>query len=131
MNENNGVVRIKARSVKKFAIGEDGPVFELDVVRAYDEWAQIDASFRDAAGVVPKDQIVAWSNARGSFAEKVVADAYALTPQPQEPPRLDGGQVGDFMARLAEEVDKLKVFFEPKFERPQSSPQSSELRFSM
>lgn len=124
MISQNGVVRIGRKGIINFAFGDDGAPFALDVIRAYDEWAQIDQSFRDESGKIVKDQIVAWSGARASFVQQIVEQAGQAI-------NLSGAEVNDFMARLEEEVMKLRAFFEPRTPEKPSSPESTELRFSM
>lgn len=130
MSQTNGVVRIGRKGMVKFAIGEDGPPFDLDVVRVFDEWAQIDQSYRDENGVIAKDQIIAWSGARGSFVQKLLNDVYTMYVGVAAP-TLTGAEVGDFMARLTEEVDKLRSFFEPRLQNKPTSPEGTEIRFQM
>ena len=47
MDNRNGVIRVGRKGMKKFAFGEDGEPFNVDVVVAFQEWVGIDTIFRD------------------------------------------------------------------------------------
>ena len=131
-HSSNGVIRIGRKGIKKFAIGEEGdpralPVFEVDVVVAFQEWVNIDETFRpDMPDADGNRHILA----EGMPAYHQAAVGFVA--------RLGGGEVTtaealDFMARLREEYDKLADFFLPKSSVAPESPDTSEaeLRFSV
>ena len=128
MTSSNGVIRIGRKGTRKFAFG-DGPIFEVDVVVAFQRWITIDDNFR------PED------TAEGGDRSISVADmptyhlaAVAFVEE------LGGGGVTtaealDFIARLREQYDDLAAFFQPKLREERVSPATleggSELRFSV
>lgn len=120
MSSNNGVIRIGKKGIKKFAFGDDGPVFEVDVVVTFQEWIIKDEEFRptedDENGnrPIPTAEMPMYHAA----AQQFVAE-------------LGGGEVTvaealDFLARLREQYDELAVFFRPKSKEKQDSPATSE-----
>lgn len=123
MSASNGVIRIGRKGIKKFAFGEDGAPFDVDVVVAFQEWINIDARFRnEETGLIPHTDMPAYHAA---------AVEYAI--------RLSGGPVTtaealDFVARLREQYDELIDFFQPrsreKLDSPDTSEAHSELQFS-
>ena len=129
----NGVVRFGGRGkngIVTFAIGDDGPEFKIDVIRAWEEWVTVDRNLRDAEGVLPKEQFVAWAGSRASVAQEIIDKAYEQLGVGTVP-KLTGAEVEQFMARLQEEVEKLRVFTEPRSPSKPSSQGNSEIRFQM
>ncbi len=130
MSANNGVIRIGRKGLKKFAFGDDGLPFEVDVVVAFQEWVSIDESFRptevDADGdrLIPTDQMTAYHAAAVDF-------AHGLSGPEQG--SITTAEALDFIARLREQYDELAVFFRPKLQEERASPDTSEaeLRFSV
>lgn len=123
MNTTNGVIRIGRKGIKKFAFGEDGAPFDVDVVVAFQEWIGIDDKFRERSedrSILTMD-MPAYHQAATDFAIRlsggVVTTAEAL----------------DFIARLREQYDEVAAFFQPKSREERVSPATSEaeLRFSM
>ncbi len=125
----NGVVRIARKGLVKFAFG-DGPEFQIDVIAVYDEWWQADASMR-TDGKLPTDKQVAWNETRRAFVQNIAAQAARKSdPACDWKPALSMAEVGEFMARLNDEVEKLRPFFAPTAGVPPSSPENTGLRFS-
>lgn len=128
MSANNGVIRIGRKGIKKFAFGEDGTPFDVDVVVAFQRWIEIDNEFRQdndgsegrliALSDIPLFHKAAVEYVRGLSGSYDVTTAEAL----------------DFIARLREEYDKLADFFQPKsleeLASPSTSEAASELQFS-
>lgn len=117
---NNGVVRIGRKGLRKFAFGDDGEPFEVDVVVAFQRWLEIDEKFRedvqpDAEGlrIIPNSLMSAYHGAAQVFVnecgggETTVAEAL------------------EFIARLREEYDSLADFFRPKSRDERASPDTS------
>jgi hypothetical protein len=133
---NNGVIRVGRKGLRQFAIGEEGdaralPVFEIDVVVAFQQWIAIDDSFRppqpDAEGnrSIPLESMPAYHAAQVAFVEGLGGPVYAG--------KLTTAEAIDFIARLRECYDDLAVFFRPKLREERESPATSEgtsLRFS-
>ena len=121
MSANNGVIRIGRKGIKKFAFGDDGAPFEIDIVIAFQEWVGIDEGFRDESRDIRTEAMPSYHQAAVAFVERLsgstVTTAEAL----------------DFIARLREQYDELANFFRPKFLEERESPGTSEagLRFSV
>ena len=131
MSENNGVIRVGRKGLKKFAFGEDGPPFEVDVVVAFQEWIGIDASFRqeDGSGPILSADMAAYHLAAVEYTKKLSSSHSLMTVVD-----ITTAEALDFIARLREQYDELVVFFQPRSrERPAlpgTSEGASELRFS-
>ena len=123
MSSSNGVIRIGRKGIKKFAFGEDGEPFDVDVVVAFQEWVTIDDQFRQRDDVemieerqsVRLEDMPAYHNAAVEFVKRlsgcqVITSAEAL----------------DFIARLREQYDELADFFVPRSRRGRASPVISE-----
>lgn len=123
MSASNGVIRIGRKGLKKFAFGEDGAPFEVDVVVAFQKWVDIDRSLRSEDGngdILPEDMPSFHAAAVG-----FVADVSGST--------VTVAEALDFVARLREQYDELACFFHPKSPEKRGSPAISgtELRFSV
>ena len=111
--------------MKKFAFGEHGPAFEVDVVVAFQEWIGIDKSFRqeDGDGAILTADMPAYHLAAVEYAKKLSNDDVTTA------------EALDFIARLREQYDELVGFFQPRSREKRASPDTSEeasaLRFSM
>lgn len=127
MSASNGVIRIGRKGIKKFAFGEDGPVFEVDVVGAFQRWIAIDESFRGDSGEekVKTIDMPQYHQAAVTFAEELGGPAYTG--------KVTIAEALDFKARLQEQYEELADFFRPKSrEKPDSLGTSgAELRFSV
>lgn len=125
MSANNGVIRIGRKGIKKFAFGEEGSAFDVDVVVAFQEWITVDESLREASDdrSIPVGMMAEYHTQAVDFVK-----------------RLSGGNVEElttaealeFIALLRDEYNKLTDFFQPKLREEQDSPDTSEveLRFS-
>lgn len=121
-NSTDGVIRIGRKGLRKFAFGDDGPVFEVDVVVAFQRWVEIDDGFRTEEDKNSKDgsRSISISDLPAYHAEAVNFVA-----------ELGGGRATtaealDFIARLREQYDELADFFQPKSRREQESLATSE-----
>jgi hypothetical protein len=133
MSTSNGVIRIGRKGLRKFAFGEDGPVFEVDVVVAFQRWIDIDDSFRpiqeteDGLRPIPNNEMANYHQAAVEFVKEL-----SRNPATEECPSITTAEALDFIARLREQYDELAVFFRPKLRKERESPDSSgvELQFS-
>lgn len=121
MSQSNGVIRIGRKGIKKFAFGDDGPVFEVDVVATMQQWFIISDSYRtqeDTNGdkSVPLEQMCNY------HAE---AQTYVTSLQGDEAIHLTVAEALDFLARLREEFNRLADFFRPKLQEEEDSPDTS------
>jgi hypothetical protein len=109
---NNGVIRLSRKGLKKFAFGDDGPPFEVDVVTTFQQWSELDEGYRDENRGV-KDMMsyhtaaVEYVKHISKYNELTVAEAF------------------DFIARLREAYDDVAVFFRPKSLEERGSPGTS------
>ena len=111
MSANNGVVRIGRKGLKKFAFGDDGAPFEVDVVVAFQTWISVDESFRqdDDEGnrIIPTESVASYHQAAVDFVH-----ALGRTTNPQL--NITTAEALDFIARLREQYDELAIFFRPR-----------------
>lgn len=135
MSASNGVIRIGRKGLKKFAFG-DGPVFEVDVVVAFQQWVAIDESFRPETEDADGNRRVAVENmaAYHQAAVEFVSQLQNFHDPKHLPMRemITTAEALDFIARLREQYEELAVFFRPNLQKEQDLPASSgaELRFS-
>ena len=130
MSANNGVIRVGRKGKKKFAFGEDGQPFEVDVVVAFQEWIGIDDQFRDRS----EDRSILITD-MPEYHRAAVAFVVGLAVNQinNEAPEITTAEALDFIARLREQYDEVATFFQPRSREEQDSPATSgaELRFSV
>ena len=134
MSANNGIIRIGRKGLKKFAFGEDGPPFEVDVVMAFQQWIGVDESFRpeeegpNGTRSIPVDRIPEYHKKAVEFAALWASNYQGCDKVPD----ITTAEALDFIARLREQYDELADFFQPKLrEKPASHDTSeTELLFS-
>ena len=129
-SSNNGVIRVGRKGRKKFAFGDDGHVFEVDVVVAFQQWICVDDEFREGKEdrAVSVADMPAYHHAAVDFVKKL-----ATNPITGDQPDVTTAEALDFIARLREQYDELADFFQPKSREKPGSPGSTgtELRFSV
>lgn len=129
-NNGDGVIRVGRKGRKKFAFGEDGEPFEVDVVVAFQEWIGIDDEFRDRT----EDRSVAVADMAEYHAAAVdFVRRKATSPiDDTEVPLITTAEALDFIARLREQYDEVADFFQPRPRAERDSPDTSEavLQFS-
>lgn len=129
MSQSNGVIRIGRKGRRRFAFGDDGAPFEVDIVVAFQNWIEIDNNFRpeeeDANGsrAVPLVDMPAYHAAAVAFVKGLSGDNTL---------EITVAEALDFIARLREAYDDLARFFRPKSSDERASPDTSEpaLQFS-
>lgn len=125
MSAGNGIIRIGRKGRKKFAIGEEGEPFEIDIVVAFQEWVSIDNSFRENSEdrTIPVADMAAYHQAAVDFVTRL-SNGTAT--------EISTTEALDFVARLREQYDEVSAFFQPKSRVEPESLDSSgaELRFS-
>lgn len=135
---SNGVIRIGRKGVKKFAFGDDGAPFEVDVVVAFQQWIALDAMYRideqghPDDGTIPQDRIPEYHHAAVEFVDQLRNNGTRGGVQPHDGNRITTAEALDFLARLRECYDEVAAFFRPKSREERASQDSSavELRFS-
>lgn len=122
MSASNGVIRIGKKGLRKFAFGEEGEPFEIDVVATFQQWIIIDEEFRSTSDdkTIPTAEMPAYHRAAQEFIKELSKSDVSV------------GEAFDFLARLREEYDELASFFQPRSRPERGSPVTSEveLRFS-
>lgn len=136
MSADNGIIKIGRKGLKKFAFG-DGPVFEVDVVVAFQEWIRIDDSFRppeDEEGNrrIPMEQMGEYHKTALEYVNELRNRGTRGEVSPNDANRLTTAEALDFLARLREQYDELANFFRPKSRDEPDSQDTSrvEHRFS-
>jgi hypothetical protein len=138
----DGVIRVGRKGCKKFAFGEDGKPFEVDVVVALYQWIEVDEGFRNNGEemtdpktgrvykVIPTEDMARYHASAVKFATELAGGEYN---------EVNGSSLGittaealDFIARLREQHDELVDFFLPRRRgEPESQDTSGvELQFS-
>ncbi len=130
MSISNGVVRISRKGKKKFAFGDEGEAFEIDVVEVFQKWIGVDEQYRDEDRNIPN--VPKFHEAAVNFVKEI-----------SKYPELSTSEALDFLARLREVYDELALFFRPKSleergllgtsegESTDTSEKQTEMRFSM
>lgn len=128
--QTNGVIRVGRKGRKKFAFGEDGAPFEVDIVVAFYQWIAIDQDFRqDQEGqeerIIPLAMMPSYHAAALAFATALAGGDKKNGPD-------NTAEALDFIARLREAYDEVVGFFHPKSREERASPDSSgaDLQFS-
>lgn len=122
MNGSDGVIRISRKGLTKFAIGDENdprklPVFQVDVVQAFQQWSLIDESFRpeeeDANGRrrIPEQNMPQYHQAAVEFVLGLMTNSSKCEYKPNT---ITPAEAFDFIARLRECYDDVAVFFQPK-----------------
>ena len=132
MSNDNGVIRVGRKGIKKFAFGEDGEPFSVDVVVAFQEWVTIDDSFRehtDDRSIVNED-MKDYHTAAVEFVARLAGNSVPIMDASVS--TITTAEALDFIARLQECYDEVAAFFRPKSREEPDSPATSEveLRFS-
>jgi hypothetical protein len=136
VSASNGVIRIGRKGTVKFAFGEDGAPFEVDVVSAFQEWVGVDEGFRQTegpdAGAIKTEDMPAYHAAAVAFAQRCADKTVTPPGRPVITYTLTVAEALDFLARLREQYDELVDFFRPKRRDAGESPGTSGagLRFS-
>lgn len=135
-HSNNGVIRVGRKGLKKFAFGEDGAPFEVDVVAAFQGWLCVDDEFRERDGCV--DRVIntrdmpEYHQAAVAYVQSFAHDSRITETRHPERVDLTIAEALEFLALLRKEYDKLVTFFRPKSQDVPDSPDTSagELQFS-
>lgn len=116
MSESNGVIRIGRKGLKKFAFGEDGAEFSVDVVKTWQEWINIDESVRDTEGQIKAENMPLYHKAVVDFAAEL---------SNSKPESLTVAEGLEFIAKMREQYEELADFFQPKKRKEQEPSASS------
>jgi len=118
---DDGILRIGRKGKVKFAFGENGTPFIVDVVAISNRWWEIRRNFADKDDKVPPDRIE-------EFNRTAIAFVCELAPKDSGPE--SNAEVEEFFKLLADERQKLQRFFVPASPEEPSSPERTELTFS-
>ena len=134
MSANNGVIRVGRKGRKKFAFGEDGAPFEVDVVVAFQQWICIDDQFREQSEdrTIPTAAMQQYHAAAVEFVRSLALGGVQEVDQSNPIYSITTAEALDFIARLREQYDEVAAFFQPKSREELDSQDTSavELRFS-
>ena len=137
MSAGNGVIRIGNRGVTKFEIEfeDEGKIdtvaVSLDVIKVDAFRADLDASFRDKDGVVPKEKAIEHREAWLNFSREAIK-RYAVD-------EAKAAKAADSMSdaaclaihkHITEEVEKLKDFFAVTTVKEESPQPVTEVKYS-
>lgn len=131
MSESNGVIRVGRKGLKKFAFGDDGPPFEVDVVVAFQRWVSIDDSFRpeeeneEGGRPIPNSSMEEYHRAAVMFVNELAGGVQPTGSRVGPYSRITTAEALDFIARLREQYDELANFFRPKLRESSDSPATS------
>ena len=122
MSANNGVIRIGRKGIKKFAFGEEGAAFDVEIVVAFQRWIAMDKQFRqdDGDGTILTEDMPAYHQAAVAYAQEI--SGYGQ----DEATLITTAEALDFIARLREQYDELVDFFQPRLRPEPGSPDTSE-----
>lgn len=133
---HQGVIRVGRKGRKRFAFGDDGEPFEVDVVVAFQAWVWIDEQYRERSedrSVLLAD-MPDYHRAAVDFVTALSADhpSSAGTSHKADTPSISTAEALDFIARLREQYDEVAAFFHPRSREERDSPDTSEveLQFS-
>lgn len=131
MSEKNGectVIRVGRKGLRTFAFG-DGAEFTIDVVVTYNRYLDMRRLFAGDDDRIPPERQAELSRSAWDFVGQVARDSSG-NPQYFGSDDLTMAEAMEFIKYLTQEVIGLQSFFEVKSAEKQSSPESTELRFS-
>jgi hypothetical protein len=126
-SNGDGVVKIGRMGRKKFQLGDYTPV-ELDVAETYQDWCEVDQTFRDEKQKVPQDRVPAMNAAAWEFAAEKLGVGEAVR-QNKLPVRslITLAEALAFLKVLKREYDALTDFFGVDSSDEPSSAKHTEL----
>ncbi len=135
MSGDNGVIRIGKKGRRKFAFGDDGAPFEVDVVVAWQQWIAVDESFRpeedgtpDQDRSIPLERMPEFHQAAVAFvkelatSERLAGDGRTVS---RVVPDISVGEALAFVAQLREQYDEVAAFFRPRSREERAASSSS------
>lgn len=108
-----GVIEVEFEGAEKFSV---------DLVEAYDRWAELEWVYRDKEGVLPRDHINAHGKNKVEFVQSVI-DSHVSDPTKRIV--VSRAEAEFFIEEMRKEVEKLRDFFLPKTVENSSSPAST------
>lgn len=118
MSENNGVIRVGKKGMAKFAIGEEGKPFEVDVVATMQQWFIIHESYQqtegEEKGKIRTEDMPAFHSSAVDFVKQLAPEDNPTTAEALH-----------FLALLREQWDGLIDFFQPRKREKDESPGTS------
>jgi hypothetical protein len=132
VSDGNGVVerpviRIGRKGKMRVAIGETGEPFEFDVIVTSQQWWDMDGTFRDEDGKLPRDKWLAHRYAAWAFVMELSGARKGTDGKWSggKCPDLTVAEALEFLKHLDAEVDRLQSFFERASKDEPSSPEST------
>lgn len=124
MSAGNGVIRVGRKGRKKFAIGEDGEPFEVDVVVAFQRWVCIDDEFRSESedSSIPIQELSRYHARAVDFVRELAANPMSSRGDVLD---ITTAEALEFIARLREQYEEVATFFRVKSPVEPDSPATS------
>ncbi len=137
MSDGDGrVIKIGLKGKVKVEFGDILTIL-VDVVAVQNAWVEVDQGFRNEKNEVDAARVSEHARALQQFVCGIIqraADEEGSQEAKQAARTLASmlslTNAMEFMARMTEEAERLKVFFEVRSSEKPSSPESTELRFS-
>jgi hypothetical protein len=126
----DGIIKIGKKGIRKFEFGDEkaAVIVELDVVATFDKWCEVDRSFRDAEGKIPKERLGEFNAAAFLWTKEIIqATGDPKASRGTVNAQLSVAEAICFVNALSKEVEKLKLFFDPPTDDAPSLPKRSEI----
>lgn len=126
------VIKIGRKGLRTFGFGECGD-FTIDVIVTYNKYLDMRRLFADEKNEVPQERLAELSKSTWDFVRSVAVGASKNEKYfgvPDGPTDLTAAESQEFITHITNEVIDLQRFFEVRLPQKQSSPESTELRFS-
>jgi hypothetical protein len=136
MSESNGsgILKVGRRGLRKMQYDDNTPVVELDILHVSNQWAEIDAEFRNDKGEILPNKNGEYLAAAVRFASAILQVPMPMQAAPglslpEQPLPLSIADAFHFLKLINDESEKLKPFFVIESAAKPSSPSSSEVAF--
>lgn len=110
----NGVFKIAVKGKLKCQIGDDNPVFEVEVLTVYNEYCDVRRAFEDKDGSLVQDQISACNAAVAEYVSGLAGHPVGRS------------EAVEFIAGISARVADLRPFWQGRRGGTASSPSSTE-----
>jgi hypothetical protein len=119
------------RTIIQLGDDETGIRIAVDAVRTYNAWLEVSRAFQNEQGVILPENRTAANTAMYQFVKGIFTAALAASEQggAVNLDDLTEAESNCFLARITEEVMRLRTFFEINLPEKPSSQESTQLRF--
>ena len=132
--QGSGVIKIGRMGKRKLQFEGSDIVFELDVIRTGNRWAEIDGKFpHDPNGRITPEHLDAVTLQAIAFVQEIIVGSVGADRQAEVATlaqSISGADAFHFIKLITDEAEELKPFFTPKSAAARSSPESTEVTFS-